>query len=411
MMPAIPLKRATPPIWLMGFCNLPVGLSGAVALVTVPQLLAARGVPETAIAGVTALALVAGIVNFLFAPLLDWRFSRRAYSMIFAGVTGLLTLATLTFMDNLPLLAGLAFLLTLASSLNQAAVGGWLSHVTAREDKNALGAWLQLANISGFGVGAALAIVLVRALPPVVGPAAVGLLNLVPIAIALWIPPPATEARLIEHDGAAFLRDLVALIRQPSVRWLILFLALPAASFALSNTLTGLGNDFGASEGLVAAIAGIGVAAGGMAGSLLAPPLIRRGSPERAFLMIGAGGAVFTLAQIVLPHSPLAFAVNLIGQNAIQAAAFATANVLMLNSIGEGNRLAATQFALLSSVIGLPLAYMQAIDGQAYGAGGLTGAYLTDALLSLAACAILGLLLRRRGRAAATPALLATAPG
>ena len=83
----------------------------------------------------------------------------------------------------------------------------------------------------------------------------------------------------------------------------------------------------------------------------------------------------------------------------------------MLNSIGEGNRLAATQFALLSSVIGLPLAYMQAIDGQAYGAGGLTGAYLTDALLSLAACAILGLLLRRRGRAAATPALLATAPG
>ena len=34
-------KRATLPVWLMGLGNIPIGLSGAVGLVTVPQLMAA----------------------------------------------------------------------------------------------------------------------------------------------------------------------------------------------------------------------------------------------------------------------------------------------------------------------------------------------------------------------------------
>jgi hypothetical protein len=34
---------------------------------------------------------------------------------------------------------------------------------------------------------------------------------------------------------------VLTLLRQPVVRWLLLFLILPAASFALSNTLSGLG--------------------------------------------------------------------------------------------------------------------------------------------------------------------------
>lgn len=395
----MPAERSMPPVWLMGFCNMPVGLGGAVTLVTVPQLLAAKGVPESEIAWVTTASLIAGFANFLFAPVLDWRLSRRAYAIILAVLASFLAVATLLSIDNLVLLAVLALLLTMATYLNQAAVGGWLSSVTGQEEKSALGAWLQASNIAGFGLGAAMAILLIRNLPSPLGPIAVGLLELVPIPLYLWIPATPADIRLGHESFAAFLRDVLTLLRQPVVRWLMLFLVLPAGSFALSNTLAGLGGDFGASEQMVGTVSGIGVAVAGVIGALVAPQLIRGMSPERAYLTIGASGAIFTLSEILLPRLPLTFAIGMIGQNAIQAAAFAAANVMILRSNGQNNPLAATQFALLSAVVSVPLMYMQAVDGQAYGHGGFAASCLTDALISLAACAVLTLLLRRRSRA------------
>ena len=400
----MPTERSMPPIWLMGLGNMPVGLGGAVTLITVPQLLAAKGVSESAIAWVTTVALIAGFANFLVAPVLDWRMSRRGYAILMSVLAAVLTLATLLFTDNLPLLATLALLLTMAVYLNQAAVGGWLSGVTKPQDKNVLGAWLQASNVAGFGVGAALTIVLLRGLPSPLGPVSVGLLQLVPVPLYLWIPSRPADAHLGHESFAAFIRDVLTLLRLPAVRWLLLFLTLPAASFALSNTLSGLGRDFGASEDLVGAVSGIGVAVAGVFGAVVVPALIRGMSPERAYLTIGAGGALFTLAEIVLPRTPVTFALGMIGQNGIQAAAFAAVNVMILRSIEEDNPLAATQFALLSAMTSLPLMYMQAVDGQAYGHGGLDSSFLTDALISLTACAVLGLLLRRRvGRRAAAP--------
>ena len=77
--------RSRPPIWLMGMCNLPIGIGGAIALVTTPQLLAGLRVPEAAIAGVTTTMLISVFTGFLFAPILDWRFSRRTYAFALAA--------------------------------------------------------------------------------------------------------------------------------------------------------------------------------------------------------------------------------------------------------------------------------------------------------------------------------------
>lgn len=55
--------------------------------------------------------------------------------------------------------------------------------------------------------------------------------------------------------------------------------------------------------------------------------------------------------------------------------------------------LAATTFSLLAAASNLPLIYMQIFDGRAYASHGVTGAYLADALICIAACLVLGLLL------------------
>jgi PAT family beta-lactamase induction signal transducer AmpG len=382
----------------MGFCNLPIGLGGAAMLVTVPQLLAAHGVPETSIAWVETAGLTGTFTNFLLAPLLDWRLTRRDYAIITALLSGLLSTAVLTSTGDLALLTGLVLLLGLAINLNQAAVGGWLSTVVPPERKNGLGAWLSVANIAGFGGGAAATILILRGLPPLIGPAAVGLLELLPIALYVRIPPTPADQHLAHEGFAAFSRDVLTVIGRPSVRWLMLLFAMPAASFALSNTLPGLGNLFHASESFVGVVSGIGVAIAGVVGCVIVPPLIRRIPGERLYLAIGAAGAGITLAQLALPPTPFAFAFGMIEQNAIQATALSVITALVLRSNGENNPLAATQCALLFAASGLPLTYMQAIDGNAYGLGGLVGSYLADAGVSLAACCFLAMLLWRRER-------------
>ena len=72
-----------------------------------------------------------------------------------------------------------------------------------------------------------------------------------------------------------------------------------------------------------------------------------------------------------------------------QAAAFSVGNAIILRSIGADSPLAATQFSLLISAVGIPLTYMQVLDGQGYAMGSLRGAFLMDAGVSGLACLVL----------------------
>jgi hypothetical protein len=73
--------------------------------------------------------------------------------------------------------------------------------------------------------------------------------------------------------------------------------------------------------------------------------------------------------------------------------------MIIFDTIGKNNPLAATQFAVLNAALLIPATYMQELDGIGYGWGGLTGNLLMDASLSLVTCGTLALglsLLRRR---------------
>ena len=62
-------SRTRAPIWLMGMTMLPFGILSGLTLFTLPQLLAARHVPEAEIAGLTALASSPMFWSFGFYPI------------------------------------------------------------------------------------------------------------------------------------------------------------------------------------------------------------------------------------------------------------------------------------------------------------------------------------------------------
>ena len=394
------------PVWALGFANLPLGLTGGLALLTLPQWLAARRVPEPVIAQLTTLALVAAVAVFLLGPLFDVWFRRRTYAvactLAAAAGAGLAVLAG----SNLVLLAVALVLAAGGGAANTIAIGGWFGAMNDKDDDATLGAWMVVANISGFGVLAMVGIGVIRGMAPPLAAIVLSAPVLAPLLIYAVTPCPPPDGRLARESFGQFFGDLSVLVRRPIVAQTLMLFAVPAASFALTNTLGGLGRDYHADEGFVAVIGGAAAIVAGLIGSLAVPPLARRMPVRWLYLLVGSAGALFTLCLIALPDTPALFATAMIGQNVAQSAALAMVNVIALQSLGKDNPFAATQFGLLASASALPIAYMQFLDGHAYGAGGLTLMYLADGGLGLCACLTMALLLRfwSRRPAGAVPA-------
>ena len=380
------------PVWLLGLANLPLGITGAVALLITPQVLAARHVPEATIANITTLGLAGTFAFFLVAPMLDVGFSRKTYAMAMSLGAALLTFVAVLCFSALAMLGFVLFLGMLVANLNTSAIGGWFGSVLPAEYDAPLGGWFTVANFGGFGIVSILGILLVNHEPLWVAATVLAALNLIPLAIIVAVQPPIEDRRRMVESFGRFGGDLLQLARRNDVRRLLLLLALPCASFALTNTLGGLGADYRASEKLIAAIAGIGVTLAGIFGSLSVPVLGRRIPLLALYLAIGIIGGLSTLSLLVLPHTPTVYTFAFVTQNIWQSAAIATGNALILSGIGKNNPLASTQFAVLTAAMCMPITYMQWIDGQAYAAGGLTRLYATDGGLDIAACLLMALL-------------------
>jgi MFS transporter, PAT family, beta-lactamase induction signal transducer AmpG len=404
--------RRDVPVWLLGLTNLPLGVTGAVALLIAPQVLAARHVPETTIASVTALGLAGTFCFFLVAPILDVQFSRRTYAMATSVFSAVVTFAAVMSFASVGLLGIWLFLALLAANLNQAAIGGWFGSVLPHGNDAKLGAWFTIANSGGFGVTSIVGIGLVHHQPLWLAATVLAAMNLLALPIIFWVHPPTGDRSRLHESFGRFGRELVLLPRRPEVRRMFLLLVLPCASFALTNTLGGLGGDYHASEKLIALIAGFGITIAGVLGSLSVPVLSRRTPLLTLYLGIGFVGGLSTLLLIALPHTAFVYTGTFIAQNIWQSAALSTGNALILSSIGKNNPVASTQFAVLSAAMSAPIAYMQWFDGQAYGAHGLSGLYLTDGGLDLLACTAMTMLFfywfkRANGQAArAAPSLV-----
>ena len=383
-----------PPIWLLGFGLWPLGVNGALLLITMPQLLAAQHTPEDRVAAITAMALAPGFVSFLMAPLLDWRLSRRTWAVIFTLLTGFGSAAAFLFVRRLEVLPVFFFLSNLAAYLVAAACGGWFGEIVPRERQAALGSWFAAVNIAAGGLAAAIAIPVFRGLPEPLGALVLGGLSLLALPLLLMTPCPPADARLAREGVVAFARDVSRVVRRPIVLWTLLLFVSPATAFALTNSLSGFAGDFHTSEALAGLLGGGGVCVAGLVGSLAAPRLGAGLQPRILYLVVGLTGAAFSLLLIWLPRTPALFGVALLGENIFQAAAFAVSNLISLNTIGEDNPLAATQFGLLFASSAAPLTYMQIIDGAAFAAHGLDGGLFVDAALTAAACIILALILR-----------------
>jgi PAT family beta-lactamase induction signal transducer AmpG len=345
------------------------------------------------------MALAPGFVSFLLAPLLDWGLARRTWAVIFTLTTSLGSAAAFLCVARLDLLPWLFFASNLGAYLVSAATGGWFGELVGREQQGALGSWLAALNIASGGLAATIAIPLFRSLPTPLGALVLGGLSLLALPLFLATPCPPADSRLAREGFAAFARDVARIVKRPIVLWTLLLFISPATAFALTNSLSGFAAEFHTSEASAAVLGGTGVTIAGILGSLLVPRLGARWRPRVLYILLGFSGAGFSFLLIGLPRNPALFGVALLGENLFQAAAFAVSNLIALNTLGEDNPLAATQFGLLFASSSVPLTYMQMIDGAAFSAHGLNGGLFMDAAITALSCLALAIILRGFSRA------------
>ena len=397
-------RRSAAPLWLMGLSNAVFGMYGGIIVISVPQLLSARHVPEAQIAAMTAMMISPAFWTFLVSPVLDVRFSRRWYSMLSAAMAAALLVLALLNLDHLAWVEALLVAGFFCANLYQSALGGWLSSIITTEEENRLSVWVTIGNIGGGGAMAATAGELVRNFSPAMAALLLGALILLPTAVFPWMQAPGPDRRLARESFPQFFGEVLSLLKRPPVLIAILLFIAPAATFSMTNFLSGLGDDFHASGHYVGLVGGTGVLLGGIAGCLMFR-LIDRLLPLRfLYLCVGAAGAIFTLGLILLPHSPAAFAVALIGENVFQALAITVTVAIAFDTIGRSNPLAATTYSLLISAANVPITYMLFVDGAGYARNGLVGSYVADAGVGLLACLMLAALLigYTRGKSSTT---------
>src|SRR3984957_3919301 len=118
----MPNRRAAP-IWLMGLTNTVFGMYAGIMVISMPQLLSARRVPEATIAAMTAVMTSPGFWAFLVSPVLDVRFSRRWYSMVTAVLVAASLALALLNLDDLALVETLLCAGFFFANLYQSALG------------------------------------------------------------------------------------------------------------------------------------------------------------------------------------------------------------------------------------------------------------------------------------------------
>jgi PAT family beta-lactamase induction signal transducer AmpG len=282
-----------------------------------------------------------------------------------------------------------------AATFCQGAVGGWMGSLISKEEDSRLGTWFNVANVGGSGVMIVAGGPIILNSPPILAAVFMGVVLLLPTVLFFFIPAPQPDPLLASESFGRFWREVASLLGRRGVLIGLALFMLPSASFALTNVLGGIGKDYQASATTVSFLAGAGSILAGVGGSFLVPQFAKKIPLRSLYLAIGIVGAGFTLATLLLPRAPWAFGVVFTGEIIFQALAFTAANGITFEIIGPNNPLAATTFTLLIAATNLPITYMGIIDGWGYDRGGLVGSFIVDAGVSMSACIVLLVVLRR----------------
>jgi MFS family permease len=336
--------------------------------------------PVDEIGKIVAVALFPAIWAFLWSPLADTGLRRRSWVIVSAiCAAGAASAAILGVHDSPAVLTALLFLMNAFSGLLSSACGALLT-VMPESMRGRSAGWYQAGNTGGTAIGGGAVIWLAdHASLPVVALATVAAMVL-PALFALLIAEPAPVQRAIMPQLRGMGHDLRELLRSGRT-WLgLAFFLSPVGTAAVSNLITGVGQDYHASGNEVAVVTGFAgglLSAGGCyIGGFVADKMNRM----VAYALAGGFAAIFGAWLAFGPMTPFTYGAGYSGYSIAAGFAYAVYTALLLDVIGKTKHAAAFAYSTLNASGNASISYMIWLDSAASRHWGVRGLMATDAV-------------------------------
>ena len=383
------MAAMSPVLWFILF--LPFGATSGFVSVTIGYLAKQQGIGDAAIASLVALNTLPHTFKFLWAPLPDATFTRRAW-YVGASLVSTCTLIALGLVpvsgQTLNLLRLLVLLNAVAITVLGMAVEGLLGHVVPEQGRGVAAGWLQAGNLGGAGVGGGVALLLAQRFgtaPAMIG-VAIGLLACV-LAL-LWVPEPSvTRRESVWHELRGTVADLFGTVlrSRPGILAMVLCF-LPAGAAAASGLFSAMADRWQTSADAVAVytgvLGGLVAAAGCWAGGWLSDRMDRK----RAYALSGIVLGAVAFGMYLGPRSETGYAVFTLAYQFAAGLAYGAFTGFVLEAIGRGA--VATKYNVLASLSNIPIWYMTQINGWVSERWGPGPMLLVDATSEIAGAVV-----------------------
>lgn len=387
--------RQAPP-WIFGITNIPYGVAGTYAGVSMPFILRKAGLPIETIALLGALALLPAAYQLFWAPVIDLGIRRRSWLVLLSclGSVCLASTMLLKLPENLAayeilLIAGQA-LVGLVASCN-----GALVSITVDPKKRGRAAgWVNAANLGASALGGGVVLTLVNTVSVQAAAIALVVMIVVPSLAALTIPePPPLHEPLMQHLGN--MRKEVWLAVRSRRGWSgLLFCISPVGTVALTNLFSGLGSEYHVSSKVVELVNGYGGGFVTAAGALAAGYMLDRIDRRKAYLLSGILTAICCVGMALAPLNSTSFVIGVLAYLLVAGLAYAAFSAVVYEIVGTAGSTASTLYSVFPAAGNQAIAYTLFLDGRAHRAWGTRGLLLSDAFMNLAGVLALLLLLR-----------------
>jgi MFS family permease len=385
-------SRRGPNPFLYFVLFLPFGATSGFVSIALGYLAKHAGMSMTAIGVLVGTTLIPQTFKFVWAPLIDVLGTRKRW-YLGANLVSSITLASLGFVPmtekNLPLLEGLVFLNSFASSFVAMSTEAIMANATPEEGRGQAGGWSQAGNLGGSGLGGSLGLYLsVHFNQPWMATTTLGAILLLCNLALVPLPEPAN------HEGtvlAGFRQVGADLWKLVSARSSVLPLALcflPAGAGAASGLFSSIAGTWHASESWVewlnGPLSGGIMIVGCLGAGYLSDAMDRKG----AYAVAGGILAAFAAICAILPKTPGTYALLCVSYSLAAGLTYGTFTAFVLQAIGGGA--GATKYNMFASLSNIPIWYMTRIDGIAADKWGSSNMLLVDAAAGVIGLVLLG---------------------
>jgi hypothetical protein len=381
---AEPPRHFTPPTLYL-LLDLPYGAAVGYLSVAVPFWLAARGVPLSAIAALSATAFLPHALKIFWVPLLDVGSHRKAWYLSMVACTGGLLAVLSIFpglVDRLWLYTAILTAAQVSSTTGHAALNALVAITTHEKDKAKAAGYYMASNVGGTGLLGALALWLGSHTSPNVAGLVLATIVVASGAGAAFIVEPRAEAagskgsawRVLALQLATIARALWRTAKSREGFTGLLISLAPVGCGALTNLFSGIANEYGASQRVVELVNGVGGGLAGALGALVGGLLAERMNSRLAYALAGGVTALSALAMLAAPMTPGTYVWGTLAYNFANGIAFATWAGMVLDVVGTGTAVA-TNYALFVASSNLAISYVTALDGWASAFRGLNGGW------------------------------------